>query len=71
MQVGFFTSRIGPNNLMNLLENSIVFHIGAAWVLFNSYYKQKQRPGALLKISAIPSMEEFCLDIQKNIIILK
>ena len=39
----FFTSGIGPNVPMNVLEDYIIFLIWAAWVLFNFYLKQKQR----------------------------
>ena len=39
----FFISAIDPDILRNVLENCIMFLIGAAWVLFNFYLKQKQR----------------------------
>ena len=73
MQIFFFTSGIGPGNMINVLEDWIIFLIWAAWVLFNFYLKQKKKKKerafqsvALLKMPpSSPSMEEFCLDIQK------
>ena len=70
----FFTSGIGPGNMINVLEDCIMFLIWTAWVLFNFYLKQKKKKErdfqsvALLKMPpSSPSMEEFCLDIQKYI----
>ena len=42
MQI-FFTSVIGPDILMKVFEDNIIFLVWAAWVLFNFYLKQKQR----------------------------
>ena len=39
----FFTSGIGPDILMNVLEDRIIFLIWAAWVLLDYYLKQKQK----------------------------
>ena len=41
MQI-FFTSGIGHGVLINVLEDSIIFLIWAAWILFDFYLKQKQ-----------------------------
>ena len=41
MQI-FFTSGIGPDILMEVFEDYIIFLICAFWVLFNFYLKQKQ-----------------------------
>ena len=59
--------------MINVLEECIIFLIWAGWVLFNFYLKQKKKKKerdfqsvALLKMPpSSPSMEEFCLDIQK------
>ena len=59
--------------MINVLEDCIIFLIWAAWVLFNFHLKQKKKKKerafqsvALLKMPpSSPSMEEFCLDIQK------
>ena len=53
---------------MNVFRNYIIFFTWAAWLLFNFGLKQKQNfySEALLKMPPLsPSMEEFCLDIQK------
>ena len=39
----FFTSVIGPDILMKVFEDSLIFLAWAAWVLLNFYLKQKQR----------------------------
>ena len=41
MQI-FFTSGIGSDIQMNVLEDCITFFIWAAWDLFNTYLKQEQ-----------------------------
>ena len=62
-----FTFVIGPDILMNVLEDYIIFLVWAAWVLFFILSKNKVfQSGSLLKIpTSFPSMEEFYLDIQK------
>ena len=52
---------------MNVLEDYIIFLVWAAWVLIFILSKNKGfQSGALLKMpTSFPSMEEFCLDIQK------
>ena len=42
MQI-FFTSLIGPDILINVFEDYIIFLVWAVWVLSNFYLKQKQR----------------------------
>ena len=63
----FFTSGAGHGILMNVLEDRIIFFVWVAWILFNFYYKQKSiQSGALMTMpTPFPSMEEFCLDVQK------
>ena len=39
----FFTSAIGPDILMNVLEDYIILLLWTAWVLFDFYREQKQR----------------------------
>ena len=39
----FFTFGTGPDILINVLEDRIIFFIWAAWALFNFYLKHKQR----------------------------
>ena len=39
----FFTSAIGPDILINVLEDYIIFLVWVAWLLFDIYLKQKQR----------------------------
>ena len=62
-----FTFVIGPDILMNVLEDYIIFLVWAAWILIFILSKNKGfQSGALLKMPiSFPSMEEFCLDIQK------
>ena len=59
---------IGPDLLMNGLEDRIIFLICAAWILFNFDLTKKQRFSVYSFIenaSYIPSMEKFGLDIEK------
>ena len=68
MQI-FFTSGIGPDILMNVLEDCIVFLIWQPKVssIFILSKNKDLQSGALLKMPASlsPSMEEFGGDIQK------
>ena len=46
----FFTSEIGPDIPMNVLEDCIILLIWAAWCLFNFYLKQNQRLSISLEL---------------------
>ena len=50
----FFTSGIGPDILMNVLEDCIILLVWTAWVLFSFYL-----------LTSSPFMVEFCPDTQK------
>ena len=68
----FFTSAIGPDFLMNVLEDCIIFLLWAVWVclIFILIKNKAFQSGASLKIlTSSPSMEEFCLNIQEEVIL--
>ena len=63
----FFTSGIGLDILVNVLDDCIVFLIWAAWILIFILSKKKDfQSGSLLKMPPLsPSKKEFGLDIPK------
>ena len=60
-------ARRGPDILMNVLKDYIIFFVWAVWIFIFILSKNKGfQSGALQKMAtSFPSMEEFCLDIQK------
>ena len=59
----FVTSGIGPDSLMNVLKDCIVFLIWAIWVLFNFYRKQNNdfQSGALLEIPPLSPSKDILI----------
>ena len=59
----FFTSVIGPDILMKVIEGYIIFLVWTAWILFKFFILNKNkgfRSGNLLKMSPLsPFMKEF------------
>ena len=68
----FFTAGIGPDIMMNVFEDYTIFLICTAWVLFNFYFKQKQRffkSGVWLRMPPLsPSMKEFGINNKNTLI---